>query len=105
MEAFISRISAEGPSAKRPPHMLLELPLRLVIASLLSLSAGFALAGCDRQKAAESQGGPSESAGQSPAGKGSYAAGTIDRSQSGTQAPTVSFEDAMGRSVSLAAFR
>jgi hypothetical protein len=24
MEAFISRISAEGPSAKRPPHIALE---------------------------------------------------------------------------------
>src|SRR6185369_7461721 len=57
IEAFISRMSAEGPSANRPPHMALEeWSLRLVIACLPGLVLGLALAGCDRQKAAAPQG-------------------------------------------------
>src|SRR5687767_7131934 len=104
MEAFISRIRAEGPSANRPPHIALEsLSLRPSIASLLSLSLGLALAGCDGQKAAEPQGD-----GATPANAGSartYPTGRLDRSRAGTPAPAVTFEDPQGRPVNLAAFR
>jgi thiol-disulfide isomerase/thioredoxin len=92
MEAFISRISAEGPSAKRPPHMLLELPVRLLIALLLSVS----LAGCDRQKAEAPQGG---------AAGGKIEAGVIDRSRAGTPAPDTPFENPGGETVSFAEFQ
>src|SRR6187399_1360481 len=52
IEAFIARITAEGPSAKRPPHIALELSLRPVIALILiALAAG----GCDRRSATPEQ--------------------------------------------------
>jgi thiol-disulfide isomerase/thioredoxin len=99
MEAFISRISAEGPSANRPPHILLELPLRPAIVLLLALGA-LASAGCDRQKAGEPQGeAPSNAAAPSaPAGR-------LDRSHAGTPAPAVRFEDPDGAPATLADFR
>src|SRR5947199_10806732 len=57
IEAFISRMSAEGPSANRPPHMALECwSLRLVIFCLPALLLSVALAGCDRQTAPARQG-------------------------------------------------
>src|SRR5688572_15624556 len=50
MEAFISRITEAGPSAKRPPHMLLEpAVVRSVIACLLLLTLPGVLGACDRQ--------------------------------------------------------
>lgn len=99
MEAFISRISAEGPSAKRPPQMelaplLSELSLRLLIALLLMLS----IAGCDRQKAADPQAAV-------PGAPAAPAAGEIDRSKAGQTAPDVSFLSPDGEPVSLADFR
>ena len=78
--------------------------MRPLIASLLSLSLGFALAGCDRQKAAEPQGeGPVAS--NAAAGMRSYPTGRLDRSHAGTPAPAVTFEDPQGRPITLAAFR
>lgn len=96
IEAFISRISADGPSAKRPPHMLLELPLRLLIALLLILPA----AACDRQKAESPQAGvPAEV--PSP---GAPARVKLDRSRAGQAAPGVEFVDPEGENITLAAF-
>src|SRR3546814_12159563 len=46
IEALISRMTADGPSANRPPHSLLDVSMRLIIAALLTL----ALAGCDKGK-------------------------------------------------------
>lgn len=94
MEAFISRINADGPSAKRPPHMLLELPLRLLIVCLLALLA----AGCDRQKPPEAQGA---APGAEAKVEGKF---TIDRSGAGRAAPEVSFKDPDGEDVTIAAF-
>src|SRR3546814_19444815 len=48
IEAFISRITAAGPSAKRPPHMALEVSLRALIPFLLV--ATLMVGGCDRAK-------------------------------------------------------
>jgi len=82
--------------------------LRLVIAILPALTLGLALAGCDRQKAAEPQGeAQANAAAAAPAGAGAqrYPTGRLDRSKAGTQAPDVQFEDPQGRTTSLAAFR
>lgn len=96
MEAFISRISADGPSAKRPPHMLLELPLRLSIALLLALLA----AACDRQKPDMPQGELPGMEREALDGK----TGKIDRSHAGNPAPQVQFVDPEGAKITLAEF-
>jgi thiol-disulfide isomerase/thioredoxin len=85
--------------------MLLELPLRPGIACLLAFGA-LVSAACDRQKAAEPQGGaPSQPPGNGAAASGSYPTGRLDRSHAGTPAPAAAFEDAEGRDTTLAEFR
>jgi thiol-disulfide isomerase/thioredoxin len=82
--------------------MLLELPLRPVIACLLAFGALLS-AGCDRQKAAEPQGAdPAANAAAPAAG---YPTGRLDRSHAGTPAPDIQFEDPEGEPASLADFR
>ena len=78
--------------------------MRLVIATLLGLALGPALAGCDRQKAAGPQ-GEQEAATNAQAGKQAYPTGRLDRSHEGTPAPAVIFEDPYGRPARLADFR
>ena len=103
IEAFISRISAEGPPSNRPPHIALESDLRPLIASLLALAA---LAGCDRQKAAEPQGDPGSGPRQGAAnGAATYPTGRLDRSHAGTPAPAATFEDPYGRPARIGDFR
>jgi thiol-disulfide isomerase/thioredoxin len=124
MEALIARITAEGPSAKRPPHMVLEEVMRR---SMLLIGATALLAcGCDRRSPADGQGeaaannvavadtanvaaiSPDEvrpsgtGGGAAPADAG---AGAVDRSHAGTPAPDFLFEDAAGKSVTLASFK
>ena len=105
IEAFISRISAEGPSANRPPHIALESdrlrPEPLVIFGLLALLP--ALAGCDRQKAEAPQGEPP--AADPTAAAEPYPTGRLDRSHAGTPAPGTVFEDPHGRPARIADFR
>src|SRR3546814_17678862 len=56
MEAFISRMIDAGPSAKRPPHMLLEpAVVRSVIPILLLVSLPVILSACDRQSGDQEQ--------------------------------------------------
>ena len=116
MEAFIARISAEGPSMNRPPHIALESEslrpgsLRLLIAFLLGLALGPALAGCDKEKAptpqADPGSGPGQGAGNAvPAAAEAYPTGRLDRSHAGAPAPDVTFEDPYGRPARLADFR
>jgi thiol-disulfide isomerase/thioredoxin len=88
-----------------------------VIALLLGLPIGLALAGCDRQKAADPQGNaPEAAAAPAPAGNATappagapgqprYPTGRLDRSHAGTAAPDSVFEDGNGRPVRLSAFR
>jgi thiol-disulfide isomerase/thioredoxin len=78
--------------------------LRLVIASLLGLALGPALAGCDRQKAPSPQGGAPETP-KAAAAAQTYPTGRLDRSHAGTRAPDVIFEDGEGRPVRLSVFR
>jgi len=92
MEAFISRITAAGPPPKRPPHIVLELPVRLIVTLLLALAAPM-VAGCDRQKADQPQ------AAEAEAGKG------LDRSHKGEPAPAVKFKNPDGGEFDLSKFR
>jgi thiol-disulfide isomerase/thioredoxin len=78
--------------------------LRLVIASLLGLALGSALAGCDRQKAPGPQ-GEAPAAANAAAPAPHYPTGRLDRSHAGTPAPEVTFEDPQGRPTGLAGFR
>src|SRR3954462_3900554 len=108
IEAFISRITAAGPSAKRPPHIALDasMSFRSTIVPLLMLGL---LAGCDRQVSPSEQADahtlPIENEG-TPAGGGTQSAdkapgnevvadtiGTLDRSHKGEAAPAVPFQD------------
>lgn len=74
--------------------------MRPEIACLLGFAA-LASASCDRQKAAEPQGGaPSANAAQAL-----YPTGRLDRSHAGTPAPTAAFEDPEGQPARLAEFR
>lgn len=74
--------------------------MRLVIALLLGLAP--ALAGCDRQKAAEPQGeAPAANSGAAE----SYPTGRLDRSHAGRAAPEAAFEDPHGRPARLSDFR
>src|SRR5436305_8171983 len=94
MDAFISRITAAGPSAKRPPHIALEPPMssRTVIACLL----GLMVAGCDKQSPAPEQAGNTSSGEVSsgevtaaPAPEAPKPAGAVDRAHKGEAAPAL----------------
>lgn len=79
--------------------------MRLTILFLPGLVFGLILAGCDRQKAPNPQG--EEVSVRAPGNEGSAAAHPavrLDRSQAGTLAPKVAFEDPQGRPVSLEDF-
>jgi thiol-disulfide isomerase/thioredoxin len=118
MEAFISRITDAGPSAKRPPHMLLEPAVmsfssRSLIALLL---LGPTLGACDRQSAQKEQGNQATSgevtssevtsgeAPASPAGKGNGKSYVIDTSKAGAEMPDFAFADEKGNDVTLQRF-
>jgi thiol-disulfide isomerase/thioredoxin len=86
--------------------------LRSAIALLPGLLIGLALAGCDRQKAADPQGNaPAAAAAPSPPGNAAapghppYPTGRLDRSHAGAAAPGTEFEDGNGLPVRLSAFR
>ena len=81
--------------------------MRLVIALLPGLILGLALAGCDRQKAAEpqAQANAAQAKAAAPAGGETYPTGVLDRSHAGTPAPAIAFEDPQGRPTGFAAFR
>ncbi len=84
------------------------------MAFLPGLLIGLALAGCDRQKAAEPQGNagaaaaaptPTPPGNAAAPGHPRYPTGRLDRSHAGTAAPDTAFEDGNGRPVRLSAFR
>jgi thiol-disulfide isomerase/thioredoxin len=86
---------------------MLELPLRPEIAFLLGVGALLSTA-CDRQKAAEEQGGAPVANAATPApaaGSRAYPTGRLDRSHAGEAAPTAEFEDPDGERASFADFR
>jgi thiol-disulfide isomerase/thioredoxin len=93
IDALISRMIAAGPPEKRPPHIWLEVCLRLIVC-LLALAA---LAACDRQKPAPAQ----ETSETDVPGdeKG------VDRSHAGTPAPDAVFQNPDGGAFTLAKAR
>lgn len=71
------------------------------------LVAALLAAGCDRRSGPAGQGGEVAtivSPDEVPPGQAPLAAGSIDRSHKGAAAPTHAFQDAGGKSVTLAAF-
>ena len=105
IDAFIARMTAEGPSANRPPHIALEeLCLRPLIPLLpIALTAALTIGGCDRQSP------PAEQANRSVPGNAAAPAtpkaGEIDRSHKGEAMPTTAFTDMDDKSHSMAEFR
>jgi thiol-disulfide isomerase/thioredoxin len=84
---------ALGPSAKRPPHIWLELPVlssRLFNAAILACA--LSVAGCDRQSGETAQ--PQESAAKTKAG-------VIDRSHKGAAMPEFVLKDPAGKELRL----
>ena len=83
--------------------------MRLVIAPLLGLAFGLALAGCDRQKPSEPQGeaalASNQAATSNAASTEPEPTGRLDRSHAGTAAPDIAFEDPHGRPARLSDFR
>jgi len=79
---------------------------RSTIVSLLA--TGLLIGGCDRQVSTPGQAKPSPAVPATPeAGNGqgkAEATGTLDRSHKGDAAPTVAFQDAGGKPVTMAAF-
>jgi len=84
---------AEGPAAKRPPHIVLEL-LLLSSRSFKALILGITViaAGCDRQSAPQAQPG---------AAQGGVPAAVIDRSHKGNRLPELTFTDPTGKTLRL----
>lgn len=109
IEAFISRMTAAGPSANRPPHMLLELFVRLLIEMLL-ITGLMLLAGCDSGSAPKGQVPPDTAASDSgkPADIGLESSNglkaVLSYAFAGTQASDVVFVGADGRDVQLENF-
>jgi thiol-disulfide isomerase/thioredoxin len=82
--------------------------LRLVIFCLPALVLGFALAGCDRQKAPAPQGeapAAANATANAAAPEEAVPTGRLDRSHQGEHAPDMAFEDGRGQPVRLSAFR
>jgi thiol-disulfide isomerase/thioredoxin len=97
---------AEGPSAKRPPHIALELSVPFVSSRSLKLTvlglavaAASVIAGCDRQSAQDKQ--PAEAASPAAAAGDVALKGTLDRSHKGSQMPDFTFADPTGKSLRL----
>ena len=103
IEAFISRMIADGPPANRPPHIALELPL-LTLPSLNFVALGCAvlLAGCDRQSGDQAQ--PQASQAQGAEAKPT-AASAIDRSHKGSALPDFTLKDPAGKELQLASLK
>lgn len=98
---------AEGPSANRPPHIVLELPLSLALLSsrsfkLAVLGLTVFAGGCDRQSADKAQPQPTQSAAATgPQAGGQPAKGLIDRTNKGARLPDFTLEDPAGQKLRL----
>ncbi|MDZ7894671.1 MAG: TlpA disulfide reductase family protein [Sphingobium sp.] len=108
-----------GPAANRPPHMLLEADLRVVMSLLLMSAAAMMVGACDRQSAGNAQGNAANaSAPAAPSPDEVPASGEktapqsengfsfrIDRSHKGEAAPDFVFTTMDGKDVTLASFK
>jgi thiol-disulfide isomerase/thioredoxin len=110
IEAFISRITAAGPSANRPPHIAFEVCLRSIV---FLLAAAALIGGCDRPSAPKGQANETaalptldEAANMMPAPSASPDTGVdvigkLDRGHKGEAAPTVGFTGPDGKPLTL----
>jgi thiol-disulfide isomerase/thioredoxin len=112
IEALISRITADGPSANRPPHIRLELlpmmrlkSLPLVVPICIGVGCAAALAGCDRQSGGSAQQQEAAAAPTPAPPQAEELTGKIDRSHAGEAVPDLAFADAGGKKLSLAALK
>jgi thiol-disulfide isomerase/thioredoxin len=93
---------ADGPSANRPPHIALELPLFLSRSLKLAvLGCAILAGGCDRQSGEKAQPQASASASAKPEGL----SGVLDRSHKGSEMPDFTLTDQSGKSAKLASFK
>lgn len=96
---------AEGPLAKRPPHIWLEpeLPLISVRSPILLLVSALAAAGCDRQAAPDSQPQTSATATESSAESSAQGEfnGTLDIASRGKDMPDFTVTDPSGKALKL----
>ncbi len=101
IEAFISRMIADGPPWNRPPHMVLE-PLLLLSRSLKLAILGFAavapllLGGCDRQSGGKAQPAAAQSA---------DLAKVMDRSHKGSALPEFTLNDPADKPLLLSSLK
>jgi len=91
---------ADGPAAKRPPHMAFAPPdveFAVALSSLVKVAvpalALALLSGCDRESGREAQPSAQADAGAT--------AGRVDRSHAGEPLPDLAFKDAGGRTLTL----
>jgi thiol-disulfide isomerase/thioredoxin len=106
IEAFISRMIAEGPPAKRPPHIALE-PLFVVLSrslKLVALGCALLLGGCDRESGDQAQ-PPATQTPSAQAAAQPVQAGAIDRSHRGSALPDFQLKNAAGLELNLAALK
>ena len=114
MEAFISRITAEGPPEKRPPHMLLESLMRALFPIALALAFVPALAACDSDTPSRSQEPQDQDSGESQAAK--RGEGAQIETADGMKAQLIydhrgdpylagTFKDPAGETIDLASFK
>ena len=94
IEAFISRMTEDGPAANRPPHIVLE-PLLLSSRPFkaCALALVLSVAGCSRESTEPAQ----------PAASDTAAA--LDRSNRGSQMPDFVFTDPAGKRLDLASLK
>ena len=97
---------ADGPPAKRPPHIALELPVlsppSFKIVALGCAVSAVLLAGCDRQSGELAQ--PQASASAGAAAKAATS-GAIDRSHKGSLLPQFTVKDLVGRELQLTSLK
>ena len=105
IEAFISRMIADGPSANRPPHIALE-PAPLLSSRSLTLAVPIAViacallaGGCDRRSGDEAQPQADAAATQNAA------AAKLDRARKGTALPNLAVRNQQGEALDLASLK
>jgi thiol-disulfide isomerase/thioredoxin len=100
---LISRITAEGPAAKRPPHIWLEpelplislRPLAFFVMPVALLGASL-LGGCDRQSPGGAQPPSNAPSAEAPAEGAGPFNGTLDIANRGAAMPDLTFTDPAG---------
>ena len=115
IEAFISRMIADGPAAKRPPHIALapdpeELPLLSsrslkLFGPVVAIVCAASVAGCDKQSDSGTQPAAQPSSRQLAAPQPVPTGGTFDTSHKGDPLPAVTVTDPKGNKLDIASLK